>query len=296
MTSVTRRIFVVGSGRSGTTLLQGFLAAHDQVLAFTESHLFDKGFRRQLFRGRWKVLPALKVRVSSFFSVNAVSSCCDEKKLQEKLSGDAATAAAALIDFFDRCAESQNKTAWLEKTPNNVRRISLLTSAAENAVFIHILRRPVETILSLRKAKAQWGGKDSWLRCFAHWYIAMWCSGRCTSLPNHYFVTYEDLTENPKTVLQTLIEQVGLSWDDAIIERRIKATESLVRTNEVWKANNFGEIQARPAVPDNVLPWWLRHLLRHLPIYEKLRQVARDALPESHHPPVPAILESMVDV
>ena len=274
MTSPMRRIFIVGSGRSGTTLLQGFFAAHDQVLAFTESHFFDKGFRRTFLGRGWKVQPALSTKISSFFSTNATAVCCDEAELLKQASGDWKTAVDSLIRFFDRCSESQNRTAWVEKTPNNVRRISLLTSAAENAVFIHILRRPVETILSLRKAKGQWGGSDTWFRCFAHWYLAMWYSRSCIGRPNHFFVTYEDLTENPKTVLKRVIEQVGLPWDDMILERRIKATESLIRTNEVWKANNFSEVHVRPPVSDSALPWWLRQILRRIRVYKNLRQVA----------------------
>src|SRR5687768_3975926 len=39
------RIFVVGCPRSGTTLVQSLLAAHSKIVTFTESHLFDKGFR-----------------------------------------------------------------------------------------------------------------------------------------------------------------------------------------------------------------------------------------------------------
>ena len=41
---VEGRIFLVGVPRSGTTLLQALLAAHEQVTSFTESHFFSQHF------------------------------------------------------------------------------------------------------------------------------------------------------------------------------------------------------------------------------------------------------------
>lgn len=44
-TASPRRIFVVGVPRSGTTLVQSFLAAHSHVTSFTESHFWSRHFR-----------------------------------------------------------------------------------------------------------------------------------------------------------------------------------------------------------------------------------------------------------
>ena len=42
---IEQRIFVVGAPRSGTTLVQGLLAAHSSLTSFTESHFFSRHFK-----------------------------------------------------------------------------------------------------------------------------------------------------------------------------------------------------------------------------------------------------------
>ena len=39
--SIQQRLFLVGCPRSGTTLLQSFLAAHSEIYSFPESHFFN---------------------------------------------------------------------------------------------------------------------------------------------------------------------------------------------------------------------------------------------------------------
>lgn len=277
-----RRVFIVGSPRSGTTLLQSLLAAHKDVQGFAESHFFDKGFKRQFGLSPWRLQPELARRVDRFFADNPVTSFMTADELMGGLTGDAVMDVRRLASLFDQSAELQNKTVWLEKTPDNVRRIRLIRAALPDAVFIHIFRLPVSTILSLRKAKLQWGGNNSWLRCFAHWYTAMRCSASWIGSPGHFFIAYELLTEFPEQILQELTEWLKLPPDEDVLAKRVDATASLVRRHEVWKANNFSEIRHREPPSDAELPLWLRHVLRNSRVYEKLLSASKACL--SHIP------------
>ena len=57
----TKKIFIVGSPRSGTTLLQGMLAAHTDVFSLPETFFFAKVLPRSFLK-RKCLWPAIKVR------------------------------------------------------------------------------------------------------------------------------------------------------------------------------------------------------------------------------------------
>ena len=102
----------------------------------------------------------------------------------------------------------------------------------------------------------------------------MWYTQRYAKLSGHIVVTYEDLTANPDGVIRLLLERLGLPWEDELFEKRVNATQGLVRADEKWKANNFSHIETRAPVSDSLLPSWLACVVRRVSIYDQLRELS----------------------
>ena len=116
-TSASRTVFVVGSPRSGTSLVQSVLAAHSRLFSIPgETGLFSYQniFTRRHFGLSW-----------------------EENRALFRESRD-------LVDFFDRAVrllESRGEgRTFVEKTPQHVLRLEFLNRRFPNARFVHVVR------------------------------------------------------------------------------------------------------------------------------------------------------------
>ena len=107
-----KRIFLVGAPRSGTTILQSLLAAHSEIISFPES----KFFHYLLYE---PFVANLSSRLTSFFR--------DEINRPDLLndfddSQTVETKTRWFVGVLDGLAMEQNKSIWLEKTPEQDRK------------------------------------------------------------------------------------------------------------------------------------------------------------------------------
>ncbi|MCC6680708.1 MAG: sulfotransferase [Phycisphaeraceae bacterium] len=233
------RIFVVGCPRSGTTLVQSLLCAHPQLTGFTESHVFDKAYNR---RGKLDEVE-LQRRVEVFLAENNISG-----DLYEGLN---------FIALLDAVAQQRGATGWVEKTPDHVFRIPLIDSLTPDCRFIHVLRQAQGVLPSLHKAShtAGWANVKPWWECAAHWYAALRQSNRFAGQPRHAIVSYEQLTADPRKVMQGLIAFLGLPWDEAVLTNYAQQADKLISAGEHWKASASGAIENKNITPASALPW-----------------------------------------
>ncbi len=138
-----RRIFVVGCGRSGTTLLQSLLASHPEITSFPESHFFP-----QLRPGRrWArklglISPRAPARFDAF-----VAAVGWPRRVRPRLPL-ARGYARAFVRLLDAIALKDGKANWVEKTPHHLRYIDEIESYVPDAVFIHIIRSGADVVAS----------------------------------------------------------------------------------------------------------------------------------------------------
>ena len=234
------RVFIVGCGRSGTTLVQSMLAAHPAVLTFTESHFFDKGFRRYRL---WPVpRRALAQRVRDFAQENELPVTDGEldelcTRLQRLAMPDAAR---ALLDWLDDCAARAGRAVWIEKTPAHVMYLPWIERAAPGRVrFVHVVRRAEGVLPSLHKASQQWGRGKTWLECALQWHLALRVTQRCLGQARHHVLFYEQLVAQPEVEARRLLAFLNLDWHDAVVRDHHQRGRSVIRETETWKANNL---------------------------------------------------------
>jgi hypothetical protein len=231
-----QRLFVVGCPRSGTTLLQSFLAAHGGVHSFPETHFFYRlpasaaapvgpdlvGDLPQVagFLGRpdttWPPQPTVGAAVDTFLA-----------------TADAVTAAAGA-------------RAWVEKTPANLYAIDLVEALVPGARFVHILRDGADVVTSLCANAAGWGSSYSVDQALDLWSECVAISEAHRGRPGHHLVGYADLAQHPEATLRAVCDAVGLDYDPAMVAGRAEAARSLIKDFEHWKRPNTGPLEYAP--------------------------------------------------
>ncbi|MEG4198172.1 sulfotransferase [Microcoleus sp. Pol12A5] len=206
-----KRIFLLGSPRSGTTILQSLLAAHPEVISFPESKFFHYLLYDQ-FAGK---LPG---RMEAFFK--------DEIKRPELLKDfdDSQTVEAKaswFVRVLDGLAAEQKKSIWLEKTPEHIYFIDEIERFLPDAKFIHILRNGMDTIASMfdatRSFNELWGAGWDLNHCINRWEHAMLTSHKYINKSNHILVKYEELLDNKTIILGEICNFMGIEYDDTML-------------------------------------------------------------------------------
>jgi len=231
-----RPVFVVGMPRSGTSLVEQILASHTAVFGAGELPFWRKlvsSDAMPLFESSWS---------------------------QGTLSRVAETYLAHL-DTLDRQAERV-----VDKMPDNFVCIANIHAVFPGARFIHTLRNPIDTCLSMyfQEFSAAYGYSTD-LNDLAHYYrhyqrlMEHWR----TALPEGTLleVKYEELLADQEGVSRRMIEFLGLEWEDRCLQ--FHATERRVATASKW--------QVRQKLYTNSIERW-RHYEKHLGPLMELRE------------------------
>lgn len=233
-------IFLVGTGRSGTTLLQLILNAHPNIAIWGEIHYFDQilqiknwvpsimkpedleHFFSYLKRTEhYQYLPgAQRVFESTKSRLLAEKNCNYEKFYR------------ILIEEY---AKSQGKLRFGEKTPYNILYLEEITQLFPKGKIIHIKRDPRDVVASYIKLPA--ASKDVIIHSLA-WkcFITSW--ENYLAMPpvahNYLQLTYEDLVYNPEQELKKICEFIGETYNREMLHFHNTGDRYFV--NEPWKA------------------------------------------------------------
>jgi hypothetical protein len=247
--NIERRIFIVGTPRSGTTLLQSLLAAHSRIASFTESHLFRKHFSHLPLWPDPILTTDPYPHLIAFLAENGEEPTPTVRWFESRrrrilavrplLPLQTRAVARRLLAVLDEVAHRRNVSNWIEKTPWHLRHISLLekTSPRDRTYFIHVIRRGSEVVASLFKASKNWERPYDLASCVRRWNEDVARSLGRVGYPNHHFVLYERLTAAPETVLSDLVARLGLAWEPEVLERFSAAADEIVSSHETWKQN-----------------------------------------------------------
>jgi hypothetical protein len=233
-------IFLVGTGRSGTTLLQLLLNSHPNIAIWGEIHYFDQilqiknwvpsimqpedleRFFSYLKRTEhYQYLPdAQRVLASTKSRLLAEKKCTYEKFYRIVL---------------EEYAKSQGKLRFGDKTPYNILYLEEISQLFPKCKIIHIKRDPRDVVASYIKLPA--ASKDviihslAW-KCFiTSWknYLAM------TPVAHNYLqLAYEDLVCNPEQELKRICEFIGETYNREMLHFHKKGDRYI--KNEPWKA------------------------------------------------------------
>lgn len=187
-------LFIVGFPRSGTTLLEQMLGCHSQVVACGE-------------------LDTAIIRESGRLDYPSYLSGLDEKERQVRLT---ALQSEYLAELGRHTGHTPAARYASDKLPLNLMRIGLIRLLFPEAKIIHVMRHPLDAVLSAYFTPFLFGNEWSLnLADTAHLFAQTWRHADVMKgLAGAQFlrVRYEDLVSNPEPVLKRVLTFLELPW------------------------------------------------------------------------------------
>jgi tetratricopeptide (TPR) repeat protein len=221
-------IFIVGMPRTGSTLVEQILASHSKVDATMELP-FVEHFVREL-----------QVRADDIGAYPESATALAPQELDQ---------------FATRYLESaalyrQQAPRFLDKMPNNFVHIGLIHLLLPQALFVDVVRHPLDTCLSVFKQRFATGQSFSYAlddlgayyrgyrRLMRHWHSV---------LPGQvYQLVYENLVTRPEEEIRKLLQFCGLDFEPACLAP--EKTERAIRTPS--------SEQVRQPMTDQRIAYW----------------------------------------
>ncbi|MGH2727705.1 MAG: sulfotransferase family protein [Actinomycetota bacterium] len=218
--------FIVGRGRSGTTLVRALLDSHPEMAVVQEAHfLVPLAAARRRFEKPEGFDPAAFLKPlrdhRSFFRLDMTA---DE--VAEALStAPPASVADAIRAIYGRYAARRGKARYGDKTPGQVVHIDMLARLFPEARFVHVIRDGRDSTLSYLDASF---GPTSVAEGAVYWkrFVAAGRRSGAALGPAHYHeVRYEDLVAEPERLLREICSFIELPYDAAMLRYHERADE-----------------------------------------------------------------------
>ena len=215
--------FIVGVGRSGTTLLRLMLDAHPELAIPPETHFVPEliEFAHAGARADQLVTRMIAARTWSDFGLG-------EDELRTRVDAlERPDVAAVLRSFYGLYAERQGKQRWGDKTPIYVKRMRQIAGVLAEARFVHLIRDGRDVALSRRRrgmgaAKPIADTAERWRRRIEL------ARKQSRHLRGRYLeLRYEDLVADPEPGLRSVCELCDLDFDPALLAHYERAGKRL---------------------------------------------------------------------
>jgi hypothetical protein len=188
-------IFIVGSMRSGSTMLRLILDSHPQIAIGAET-----GFMGALLANRR--IPGWKHGAEWFGRIGWTDEELDAR-LREFYTG-----------MFERHARSQGKARWGDKTPFHTSHMEEMGRVFPDAAFVGIVRHPGAVAASLHRS-FHYAFDEA---------VGYWCDVNrqmltaAAGLGDRFTLCrYEDLVGDSESVLRELMPAIGEEFDAALL-------------------------------------------------------------------------------
>jgi hypothetical protein len=229
---VSAPFFIVGSARSGTTLLRLILNAHPDVAVPPESR-----FVVELFTGGNEVdADAFLRRLGAHHRFHTwelpIEAVRDEIGDATRLAYAAAVGAA-----FTAYARVQGKSRWGDKTPRYVQHIPLLAGLWPAARFIHLIRDGRDVARSY--ADVPFGPKTvgKAARLWAVRVRTGITDGRRLEQGRYLEINYEDLVDDAEGETKDICDFLELDFDPGMLDYTERARGSVLPRASMYNPN-----------------------------------------------------------
>lgn len=247
---MTNILFIIGVGRSGTTLLQNMMNGHPHVAFIPEINYP----RRFLFNKKLSKL--YKRDKDDFFQFIKNDKWFKrlDKRILNEIDFETIDKSNFELEFykqiFTQNCKLNNKSIAGDKDPRSIELVRKINRIIPNIQWVHIVRDPRDVVLS--KIKADWSKKGSLFRHIFVSYLQLMLAVKWKKLLKDKFteIYYEDLITNPEQTLKYLCSEIGLEYNSKMLNYKESAKILVAQDEHSWKKEVFS-----PIIKDNYSKW-----------------------------------------
>ena len=207
-------IFVIGMGRSGTTLLRQMLSAHPRIHLTHEAFFYAYAYATppEVSASEWL---ERYFRTFSFAWLKL-----DPEEVRAELPPDLPRERIAdTYRAIMRCkARQRGKVRYGEKSPLDSHNLKKVFEDFEDPRVVYIMRDPRATVASLLRVPF-----TSESVALLSYFTAQQLANAQPYADRILFVKLEDLLEDPRTSMARILDYVGEPWDDAVLDHTAHA-------------------------------------------------------------------------
>lgn len=220
--SLPKIAFIVGMGRSGTTLLTNMLNSNPEIIASPENefiiHSYNT-FYQQNFSDEKVVDAFIDMFSQNFNRVISIWKPGPELKsdiLQLKDTSFANICKLAYLNYPLSLKDKNNVTWVIDKNPSYSLHIDKISEIFPDAKFIVIVRDYRDNILSRRKYSDENVPIHKLAADWNYYYDSIFKSLATKNIPFH-LIKYEDLASDPTKHLQSLCSYINVPYTEQML-------------------------------------------------------------------------------
>ncbi|HEX5230435.1 MAG TPA: sulfotransferase [Bryobacteraceae bacterium] len=209
-------VFIIGSQRSGTTLLRVTLNRHSQLAVCGETEFFRRLYtRRHAFGDPANEQNRARI-VSAYLAVRPVRQLgIDLSLLEERMMREGVNWSSIFASLLSAYATTHGKPFAGEKTPGHAWHVHTLCEWYPDCAIIHLIRDPRAVVYSL--TNVPWASR-SVLMGARMWHSINTAALAASKRDNYMAVKYEDLVARPEQELARICRHIGLDYEEALLE------------------------------------------------------------------------------
>jgi hypothetical protein len=258
--------FIVGSGRSGSTLLRLMLDSHSRIAIPPETwYLIDLleafPFDRPLREDEIHQAIALMTHHTRWLDMGL-----DAAEFRDRVANLSSVCLRDLVEVVYRWRmEVDGKSRWGDKTPAYIEIVPPLAAMFGDAKFIHLIRDGRDVAKSFQRQGwySPWmhGHTGEWLRA-----VELDLKLAKTPLNDRILrVRYEDLVQHPETTLREICAFIDEKFEEQMLLWREKVDEA-IPDREKWLHTNL----SRDMRPSDISRWKREMTSREIFVAEAL--------------------------
>lgn len=208
-------IFVVGSPRSGTTLMRQVLDRHPLIAVCKETYFLPLVYaRRDAFGDLSQVANRQRLIEEYMANRHIKMAGLNTPELAERLSREGTSYPAMFTSLLKYNAERGGKRRFGEKTPQHAFHLRTLWDWFPDAVVLHMVRDPRAAVASLQQ---QPFAAPSVLLNTRRWLNLNLAARKFRDHPGYREVRYEALVTNPAEELQKICAFLGEEYNPSML-------------------------------------------------------------------------------
>jgi hypothetical protein len=204
--------FIVGCPRSGTTIMKNLLRAHPNLTIARESHFIPQYYKAYGDPATDKEAERLAARILDSRFIRELGVALTPADFRHCRSYRAVVSL-----LFDSYADTQGKSRWGEKTPQNVTEIPVLAEIFPGAQFIHIIRDGRDVAMSWLKLPYEPRNLYTAATMWRDRVSAGRRSGAALPQSQYLEVRFEHLLNDAPATMRSVCEFLGEPYDEAVL-------------------------------------------------------------------------------